>query len=159
MATPSSGQLRLAMTSVRRLRFSRGLTEMTLLPRIRRIRWCRVKKSAWQNRRLARGIQNSDGLAACRFDFYKTAATGLEWGTLRRSVADVRLCRGPALFAPLRTCANGLQGDAAELETRAACRSDAARKMVGSLSGSAAQRAGREDQYFEPEPESRASSV
>src|SRR5277367_5397310 len=118
---------------------------------IRRIRSCREKKFALSSRRRARGIPNSDAHLSTTF--------ALGWGTLYRPAAVVRLRRGPALFPALRARANGLQGDAAELETSATRRSDATRKMVGDLSGSAAQRARRKDQYLQPEPEGGAGAV
>src|SRR5580698_2714778 len=127
--------------------------------RIRRTRWCREKKSASPSQRRVRENLKSDGLGENGFAFNKTYAVGFGWGTLWRAVADVRLCRGSALFAAIRAGSHGLQGNTGELETRAAGRSDPKGKMVGDLSGPATQRARRENQHFESEPESGAGAV
>src|ERR1700683_1397067 len=146
------------MISAPRSRWLPGLPGMNPSSRIPRIRWCREKKSASRNRRLRERL-NRDRLARYAFRFRKTGLVNSGWGTLRQFAADVRLCRRSALFTASSARTYGLQRNATELETRPAGGSDAARKMVGSLSGSPAQRARREDQYFEPEPEGGAGSV
>src|SRR5271170_999753 len=119
-AMPNLSRLRLAMISVPKSKSSLGLPEMNPSSLIRRIRLCRERKSALSSQRRAREILKSEQLVAHTLGFSKTDAIRSGWGTLFRPDAVVRLRRRPALLTAFRPCAFGLQGNTAELESRAA---------------------------------------
>src|SRR5271170_1008182 len=110
---------------------------MSLLWSIRRIRSSREKKSASHNRRLRENLKSDRPKA---FGVQQICSVELGWGTFRGPDADVRVCGWSALFTRFSARPRRLQRNTAELETGATRRSDAARQMVGDLSGSAAQR-------------------
>src|ERR1700680_614723 len=158
--TPNLSRLRWATISVPRLRLLRGLPGVSPSSSIHPIRSWREKKSASPNRRRVREDLSSDRLAALAVGFQKkTRVVDFGWGTLCLYPACVRLRGWSTVFAASRPGSYGLQGNAAKLETGATGRSDAARKMVGGLSRPTAQRTGRKNQHFKPEPEGCPGTV